>query len=295
MIKKIGDNGLKFKLPKRKKGKAKISLQFILLFLLIISGIIGWGNARGAISVIDKKEAAVKEAARPANLEITTITDQSCTDCSSLNGFIEYIKSQNAKVVKETYLDIKEEEAQSMISDYNIDTIPFIMVSGELDKDAELAKIWPAWGSVQNNLFIQTNFIPPFIDLATNKVNGLVDITYITDDSCEECFDVKKNKNVLENNYGVKIVREDTFDISSKEGKEFKEKYNITKLPTFFINNEAANYSGLLNVWKNVGTIESDGIYLFRSVEQLGVYHNLENNEVVDPASQENTDQSTNK
>jgi len=46
-------------------------------------------------------------------------------------------------------------------------------------------------------------------------------------------------------------------------------KYKIISVPTVLMSPEADQYTNLKGVWKNVGTIESDGWYVFREMQQL--------------------------
>ena len=281
--------------PSKKVKKVKISfpVQIILVVALVVLGIISWNSTRGANIIIEQRSAAAKEAARPANLEIIIISDKSCTDCTSLADYIDVIKSQDVKIVKQDSLDINDSRAQELIKKYNIEKIPFLVVTGEINKHDDVQALWSAWGIIQDKTFVLTNIIPPYSNLATGKVEGRVSITYLTVDSCDECYDVKVNQNVLQNSYGIRLVGEKTIDVDSQEGNDFIEKYNITKVPTFMIDNEVAVYQGLLSVWSNVGTIEADGAYIFRGAEQMGTYYDLETKEVVEPASSTSANQSS--
>lgn len=281
--------------PSKKVKKVKFSfpVQFILVVALVALGIISWNSTRGANSIIEQKSAAAEEAARPANLEIITIDDKSCIDCSSLADYIEVIKSQNVKIVKQSSLDIYDSRAQELIEKYNVEKAPFFVVTGELNKHDDLQAIWSAWGITQGETFVLTNIIPPYSNLVTGKIEGRVSVTYLAMESCDGCYDVMVNKNILQGSYGIKLVSEKTIDVDSKEGKELVEKYNITKAPTFIVDNEVVAYQGLLSVWSSVGSIESDGMYVFRGVEQLGAYYDLETQEIVKPVSQTNTNQSS--
>lgn len=276
-----------------KKVRFSFPVQFILVVVLVALGIISWNSTRGANSIIEQRSAAAKEAARPANLEIVTISDKSCADCSSMADYIGVIKNQNVKIVKQGSLDINDSQAQELIEKYNVKKAPFLVVTGELDKHDDLQTLWSSWGVIQDKTFVLTNIMPPYSNLETGKIDGRVSIIYLTIDSCDECYDVKINQNILQKSYGIKLVSEKTIDVDSQEGKELVEKYSITQVPTFIIDNEVAVYQGLLSVWNNVGTIEADGEYIFRKIEQLGAYYDLKTKEVVEPASSTSANQSS--
>ena len=60
--------------------------------------------------------------------------------------------------------------------------------------------------------------------------------------------------------------------------------YALTKIPTIVLSGDIALYEKLTSVWSQVGTVETNGSYVFRSTEVLGVpYYDLEKEEVVIP------------
>lgn len=275
-----------------KKSKSVLTVQLVLIIVLIIVGILGLVEAKGTNTIIEKKVAEAEEATRPAELEIVVVSDKSCSDCSVLQGYIDLLKKGNVEIIKETNLDILDNDAQDLVNKFSVKKVPFFIVSGELNKDSDLQKIWSAWGTIQDNVFVLTNVNPPYRSLDNNKVMGLVSVTYLTDKSCSECYDVMNHKNVLETGFGITMIGERTVDIADAEGKELVEKYNITQVPTFISNNEIAAYQSLLSAWATVGSIESDGTYVFRKTEQMGAYYDLVTEELVKPAASTNTNES---
>ena len=79
------------------------------------------------------------------------------------------------------------------------------------------------------------------------------------------------------------IRSERTVDALSGEGQGLISKYKITRVPTILTSPESDQYTNLKNVWKNVGTVESDGWYVFREMQQLrgAVYKDLTTNQIV--------------
>ena len=130
---------------------------------------------------------------------------------------------------------------------------------------------------------------PPYKEVKTGLVKGLVAVTYLNDASCTGCYDVKMHKSILEG-LGMKIKSEKAVDITSADGMAFKDKYKITNVPTVLLSEDAAEYTALKNIWSQVGSIESDGTYIFRQMGQLGAgvkYKNIVSGEIVEnPASQ---------
>ena len=106
---------------------------------------------------------------------------------------------------------------------------------------------------------------PPYWDIKDNEAKGLVTVTYVTDDSCSDCYNVQVHKTILEN-YGVFIANKSTVDISSIEGQSLISKYSITKVPTIIVSSDLQYYQAIIKVWTQVGTVEDDGNYIFRNV-----------------------------
>lgn len=272
-----------------KKSITGSSFQLLLIIILIILGGVGLVEAFSTNKVIEQKSSESKESARPADLEVITVTDKNCADCSTLTNHLNLIKSKNAKITKETNLDLQDKQAQDLIAKYSIKKIPFLVATGEINKNEDVKALWDAWGGAKENEFVLTNVFPPYLNLENNKVEGRVSITYLGDKSCSECYDVMLHKNILTRNYGVKIVSEKNIDIADAEGKELLTKYNITQVPTFLTDPEIAVYRSLATIWPQVGSTESDNTYVFRKPEQVGNYFDLSKKELIKLKTATNT------
>ena len=56
----------------------------------------------------------------------------------------------------------------------------------------------------------------------------------------------------------------------SEDGKELINKYNIKTIPTVIIAKEARGYPGFIEAFKEVGTEEDDGTFVFREGSYFG-------------------------
>ena len=154
--------------------------------------------------------------------------------------------------------------------------------------DYELIKTnWNSLGVIsEDGSYILTTINPPYRDITTNEIKGLVELTYITDRSCSECYNVSEHKLILTNQraFALAITKETSVDISTKEGKELINNYNITSVPTVLLSKEASAYPSLISVWRNVGSVEKDGILIFRNLDLMqGKYKDLSKNEIIEP------------
>jgi len=139
----------------------------------------------------------------------------------------------------------------------------------------------PALGDIIDGKFVLRQVIPPYYDVASNKIKGGVNITYLTDQSCKECYDVKLHDRAL-TNLGVPTTGIKTVDISSDEGKQLVSKYSIKLVPTLILSGEVSEYQTLVQVWKDVGTVTSDGTYIFTDLGVMGgSYKDLSKNQII--------------
>jgi len=208
-------------------------------------------------------------------VELTLITDPSCTECTDLTQTIPSLK-QVLIITKETTLT--KTQASSLITKYKIEKLPSLILSKDASLYTEIASSWNAYGTIEEDgSLIFRNVLPPYKDLETNKVRGVVKLTSITDNTCAECYNVSTHELILDR-YGVYIKNKETIDIT--QAKSLIDKYKIEKVPTIILTGDIEIYTSLTQVWQQVGTIETDGAYVFRSVEQMGKYRDLKTGKV---------------
>ena len=215
---------------------------------------------------------------------VTHVFDKSCTDCTDLTSTITQLKSIAAIGDVVTY-DRNSADGKALISKYQLERVPILIFSKDLEVYNEIVGTWSQVGTVEKDgSYVMRNVEPPFIELPSGKKRGTVDITYLVDNACEECYDVSLHKDILTNPRGlnVKIGGEKTIAISSAEGKALLAKYAITKVPTVILSEDAGFYTGVKQVWSDVGTFEDDGVLVFRQLEVLRQpFKDLESGEVV--------------
>lgn len=200
------------------------------------------------------------------------IKDTSCKNCFDVSLLNQQLKSLGIKFSEEKTIEYTDKEAKDLINKYNIERIPSIIYSDDIKEYALFQQLQQLLQKQDDVYIFQTN--PPYRNLTNNKIVGLVEITYLIDSSCDNCYDVSIHKQILEGSYGVALINEKTVDINSIDGKALASKYSITKVPTIILSPEASYYPALVNVWTTqggVGTIESDGYFVFRNIDMMGV------------------------
>ncbi len=215
-------------------------------------------------------------------VDVTILNDSSCEKCFDFQNVVNFFE-QNGVVLKDKkVVDFQSIEGQALIKQFNINKIPVLVVTNNIKEYPQVSQLW---GKIplteKEGLLIIDPLLPPYKDLATNTVKGLVNAIFLKDDECKDCFDVVAvNKQVLVG-AGLVLASEKTVNISSIEGKELIEKYNITQVPTALLSPETSEYVTLAQVWSQVGTQEKDGWFVERNLKVFGVYKDLTTNTTV--------------
>lgn len=216
-------------------------------------------------------------------VSVVLITNPFCTDCVNLTAGIEEIKTMASVISEQTYSS-SSSMGSELISRYNIKKLPSIIMSKDI-KAYEFANLLEGVGTYEaDGSFVLRNVSPPYFDVSQNKIIGLVSMTYITDKSCSNCYNVSEHKEIVKS-MGMKIVSESTYDISDNDGINLRSKYNITQVPTVILSSEAGEYPSFKQIWPDVGTQESDGSYILRKASVMGTYRDLSTNQVVNGAT----------
>lgn len=222
----------------------------------------------------------------------TILTDPSCTQCIDPKLTVEAYKKAGIKITDQKTIVWNSSEGQQIINQYKITKIPTFLLSSDVDFYDAVKANWTRIGTVeQDKTYVARNLFLPYRDFEKGQVVGLVDIVYLTDSTCSDCYKPEvTQKSILTQGFGVGIASERIVDVGSSEGQNLVSKYKITKVPTVLLSSDADQYASLKNVWKSVGTVEKDGWYVFREMERMGnvIYKDLASNQVIRPTQQSN-------
>jgi hypothetical protein len=218
-------------------------------------------------------------------VKLITLKQDSCTKCADVDAVSDNLKASNVFIDKEEELSSTSAKGKELIKQLNIKKLPALLISQEIEEYPIVEQIEKAGLLFKDGYYLVEGGVP-YYDLETSKTRGLVDLTLLTDDSCEDCYDVSLHK-IIFANIGLFIDGENTIDIGSIEGKKLVEKYKLVNVPTVFLSGDMDAYDGFKeDLWGKVGTIENDGNYVFRNIELLGpeiLYKNLATGEIVKP------------
>lgn len=210
-----------------------------------------------------------------AEAELTIVTSISCGKaCWDAQLFTDALTSQGIKVSDKEIIYADSwwpfSKGKDIIKQYQISKVPTVIVEFKGANQPDINKFFsPTLGSVINGKFVLMKILAPYFDLTAKKLKGIIKVTYLTDKSCVECYDIKKHETALKN-LGAASADSKTIDISSQEGKDLITKYKITKVPTVIVTGEVSEYTILTQAWSEVGAIAADGAYIFTNLDLMG-------------------------
>ena len=228
----------------------------------------------------------VSESRVVGRVSLTILNAPSCTKCQNIATAINGFKQAGVKFVDERTVDYNSAEGKQLIAKNNIQAIPAAVISEEIDVYPGMTQVFTQLNAVNRDGFYAVAVTrPPYVNATTNSIAGLADMIYLKDDSCAECYNVSQHRIIVTQGFVVTLDEEKTVDVSSKEGKDLVSKYKIEKVPTMLLSPDVDAYPALKQVWTDqrqpVGTIESDGWYVFRATELMGNWKNLTSGQVV--------------
>jgi len=205
-------------------------------------------------------------------VKLTLINDKDCPQCVDLGSFAEQFRELGIAITDEKTYDVTDSEAYNLVQKYSIEKLPTLIFSSDASVYDEFIRGFPQIGTEEDDgSYVVRVIPPPYITFPDNNIIGMVDVTYLTDISCTECYNVTIHRQILSNPQGFSLTlgNEKTLDVASKDGKELAAKYNITRVPTIILSDDANEYTLLAQTWQRVGTIEKDGTYVFRDLSVM--------------------------
>ncbi|MBU2476792.1 hypothetical protein KKG83_04950 [Candidatus Micrarchaeota archaeon] len=199
---------------------------------------------------------------KPAFIKIIILEKLDCIECASLDSLVDAISSFDVNILEVKRIDSVSEEGQNLIKMHEITMLPSLIVNGEFN-GTELQSKWSEIGEEKNGVLILRKPNPPYYSLEEDRLAGKVDVLLIQNSSCDKCVDLSTFPQDLEQ-VGVFIRDYNVLEFDSPEAKELLEYYLVDRLPVVFLSLDAAEYDFLSSVWDNLGTVESDGVLVYR-------------------------------
>ncbi len=226
----------------------------------------------------------VASGATKGKVASTLLVDSSCSKCFSMKTLVSNLKNAGVFFSSEREIEYNTQEGKELISKYGVQKVPAIIISKDVLEYEAVAQVWPSLNATEKdgNYALHATS-PPYRDLNSSTIRGLVDLIMLSDKSCSSCYDVSVHKQIL-SQFGITINNESSYDLSDSGGTALIAKYNITKAPTVLISPDAELYSLFVQVWSQVGDRASDKWYVFRTVNVMGTYKDLSSGSVITPS-----------
>jgi len=205
-------------------------------------------------------------------VHIKAFIKEDCSECTRVEDYLEVYKKAWVKFESISYKKYWSEEYKAHSNNYKINKLPFIVFSENLSNYKTISDSWEKtfWYKSSKWEYIVNDIIPPFYDLTDKKIKWLINLVYIWDKSCKNCYKIDDIKIIL-NSFWLKFKNVKEIDSKSLEWKELIEKYNIVKIPTIILSKNMELYKNFSYFWSNIWTKEKDGFFILREPEKINL------------------------
>lgn len=258
--------------------KFNVKLSNSILILVALVAMVGGATVLFYMQHgVKKGEKQLTAQARPSKIQLVLIKASDCKECADAKPFIEQVNNNTmVKITKDKIVEYNAKEGAELIEKYKITKVPTVLLTGDVQEKQDVSTWLKEWGTIENDgTFVLRETLLPYLDLATKTVKGKFDAIMITDKTCKECYDVALHTAALQH-LGMKPQTQKNLDVLDAEGKRLIAAYSIKSVPALLLAGDLADYKGFQQVWPQVGTVEKDGMHIFRAGNDLmGAYRDL--------------------
>src|SRR3989344_2332293 len=112
-------------------------------------------------------------------VSLTLLKDASCEKCNDLKLLISQMKLSGIVVSEEKNATLGSAEGQQLASKYKINFVPTLLLSEDAADYPIIQQAWPQIGTKESDgNYVLRLVYPPYINLTTNELNGLIDVVY---------------------------------------------------------------------------------------------------------------------
>ena len=216
-------------------------------------------------------------------VNVIYLKDESCIECADLDHAIQKLKNAGVYVSNIKEVEINSEQGQKLKHKYNIKKVPILLFDQNLGLYQHISKQWNLYGSIEDDgIMIMRKTLPPYKNLETNKIKGIIKVTYLTDKTCTECYDPSIHKKAISRIMPY-YKQEETIDISQIKAQELIVRYNINDVPTIILSKDINEYPLFETLFSNVYEKQTDESYVFKSNPKFKdhIYKDLKSNKII--------------
>ncbi len=250
-----------------------------------------WKKTGGEVT--DENEVILQSTAAPyfdielnktiGVVNMIQLSARDCNQCTSISKVIDALKQNGVVFGSDETIDYSEPRSVEIIQKHGVQQVPALLFSKEIEAYPSIfQQLKQLTTQEKEGYYALHSTSPPYLNAATGKTIGLVELILLKDSNCTECYDVALNKTIL-TRFGVVVSDEIVLEASSPEGKVLINQYQIEKIPIILMSPDANVYPLLNNAWPSVGSVETNGWFIMRSPEVLGTYRVLSTGQIVNP------------
>lgn len=241
-----------------------------------------------------RKGALVYDATPPPYFDVTDetvkgvvrmqkIIAEDCSECFNLDVLVKNLKMFGIVLGEEKSFAYDSEEGKKIVEKYGIKSVPTLIFSGDALEYEQIAEVWDTIGTVEDDgMMVLRTVNPPYWDIDSDRVKGIVEIIYLVDETCTQCYDPVMLKQMFESQLAMKFSLEKKVDISTAEGKSLVQDFGIKLVPTIIMSEDAGEYPGISSVWDQIGIVK-DSTYVLTKIDLIpnAVYKDIEKDELI--------------
>jgi hypothetical protein len=166
---------------------------------------------------------------------------------------------------------------------HHFNFVPALVFSKEIRDYNFFEQFWFLGSLESNGVFAIRKKYPPYKDLDSNQVKGMLFITIIEPSSCWACKDSKDLLNFLSSRFGLRFSVIRVIDVNAQETPILSERYAVQYAPAALIQGELMLFEGMKELWPKIGRVFEDGVYAFDNPPVLGegYYYDLNSKKIV--------------
>lgn len=243
------------------------SILIVIGVVLTVRGLVPWGSTSDQLTDLPK-------------LRVIMLVEKDCADCFDMNMFVQALNEFQIDHRGVVTIDKDSHQGRQLIEKYKIERVPTVLVAGDLQANPDLALVWPQLGEIIDGVFVLRQVLPPYIDVATGARRGDIQVTYLTESSCTECYDVMVHGNALRE-LGITPTETRVVDAQTEEGKQLIKDHYILKTPTIIMTGDVGEYGSIRQLWPRYGEVSDNGGYVFTRLDSIGTYYDLIKKQVI--------------
>ncbi|MBI5225720.1 hypothetical protein HY994_00590 [Candidatus Micrarchaeota archaeon] len=232
-----------------------------LTVLVLLVALYSLWQVNGLAASYAQKTAIPTPAPLPV-LRLTQLVSTLCSECWSPNALSATLAGQS-QATTET-ISAQTPQGQELVKKYGVTKAPTLIVTGQTN-DSRLASAFSQGWKTQADARIFVGQTPVYFNPVTYEMTGKVTFLQVVDPSCSDCADLSSLGGQLKK-AGVYLESERTVNSTSVEGVALVQKYAPAALPFIILSKDASAYSAIADAWRQIGTVESDGSFIFRQI-----------------------------